>query len=353
MQGRAAVKGGATAVDPKRVNEESFGIDAPAGPGDGRTPFVAAGRGSAATPFLAGGPGNATTPFLAARPGSATTPFTTAGRGSAVNRYAAATPMSASFVPRSTDAVDEAASQGATLGHRLIGLVLVCAVLFGLATLVGFAAEAYAAPGAGAGAGPAAAPTTTLAPPSPTRIVRTPGALVEIPAAVPHEAGDMVDSRIVPDLRWLAARYPIFVTDGYSGPLPDGEHIGCNECHASASDHLNGLAVDLVPTEDTTSCGPNWAPITALALWAEPVQEKPVAPFRWVGYNGDAGHGCGNHLHLSWNHAPAKPYELAEWVEVFPVAPGSARNARRKKATPKAPKGGVVQTTTGGLGPHA
>ena len=252
----------------------------------------------------------------------------------------AATP----FAPGIVDALDDR-PEAATVGHRLVGLALICAVLFGLATLVGFAAEAYAAP--------APAPATTLAPPSPTRIVHAPGTLVEIPAAVPHEAGDMVDSRIVGDLRWLAARYPIFVTDGYSGPLPDGEHIGCDECHASASDHLNGLAVDLVPTEDTTTCDLNWVPITALALWAEPEQEKPVAPFRWVGYEGDAGHGCGNHLHLSWNHAPAKPFELAEWVEVFPVAPGSASAARRKKAAPKGPKGGVVQVTTGGVGTHS
>jgi len=237
---------------------------------------------------------------------------------------------------------DRTAHHEAAVGRRVVGLALVCAILFGLATLVGFAAEAYAA-----------APALTAAPPGPTRIVGTPGTLVEIPAAVPHEAGDMVDSRIVPDLRWLAARYPIFVTDGYSGPLADGEHIGCDECHASASDHLNGLAVDLVPTADTTVCDANWLPITALALWAEPEQEKPVAPFRWVGYEGDAGHGCGNHLHLSWNHAPAKPYELAEWVEVFPVAPGTARKSRRKKAAPKGPKGGVVQATTGGVGTHS
>jgi hypothetical protein len=246
---------------------------------------------------------------------------------------------------------DEAIHHEVTVGRRLAGLAIVCAVLFGLATLVGFAAEAYAAAPPAASA---AAPTVTAAPPSPTHLVRTPGTLVPIPASIPHEEGDMVDSRIVPDLRWIAARYPIFITDGYSGPLADGEHIGCDECHASASDHLNGLAVDIVPaTEDNPTCDLAWTPITALALWAEPVQEKPVAPFRWVGYEGDAGHGCGNHLHLSWNHAPAKPYELAEWVEVFPVAPGSARNARRKKAPAKGPKGGVVQATTGGVGTHS
>ena len=129
--------------------------------------------------------------------------------------------------------------------------------------------------------------------------------------------------------------------------------LACDFRIAAADTVFRLPEVDLVPTEPTSTCGPNWEPITALALWAEPEQEKPVAPFRWVGYEGDAGHGCGNHLHLSWNHAPAKPYELAEWVEVFPVAPGSARKPRRKKAAPKGPKGGVVQATTGGLGTHS
>ncbi|OJU83871.1 MAG: hypothetical protein BGO11_03335 [Solirubrobacterales bacterium 70-9] len=266
--------------------------------------------------------------------------------------FGAATARAATgFAPVGAEALrDETIRHDVTVGRRLAGLAIVCAALFGLATLVGFAAEAYAA----APTATASAPTVTAAPPAPTHLVRTPGALVPIPASIPHEEGDMVDSRIVPDLRWIAARYPIFVTDGYSGPLANGEQIGCDECHASASDHLNGLAVDIVPaTEDNPTCDLAWTPITALALWAEPVQEKPVAPFRWVGYEGDAGHGCGNHLHLSWNHAPAKPSELAEWVEVFPVAPGSARKARRKKATAKGPKGGIVQVTTGGVGTHS
>ena len=114
-------------------------------------------------------------------------------------------------------------------------------------------------------AGAKAAPLTT-------RIVSSPGKIVPIPASIPHEAGDMVDRRIVPDLRWIAQRYPIYVTDGYSGPLPDGRHVGCDECHVHGSDHYNGVAVDLVPVDDTTTCGPNWAPITRLAHWAEPVR---------------------------------------------------------------------------------
>ena len=40
-------------------------------------------------------------------------------------------------------------------------------------------------------------------------------------------------------------------------------------------------------------------------------------PWRWVGYNGDANHGRGNHLHLSWNHAPARPGHSPRWVQVL------------------------------------
>jgi hypothetical protein len=193
------------------------------------------------------------------------------------------------------------------------------------------------------------------APPGPTRLVYAPGEIVPIPAAIPHEEGDMVDKRILPDLRWIAQRYPIYVTDGYSGPLPSGVHAGCDECHTKGSDHYNGLAVDLVPLGAGTKCDAAWAPITRLALWAEPVQNEPVPPFRWIGYDGDAGHGCGNHLHLSWNHAPAAPYQLAEWVEVFPAGPAEPGEQPRRKRhpapkPPPSPPGGIAEVPTGGIG---
>ncbi|HEY5052783.1 MAG TPA: hypothetical protein VII45_05180 [Solirubrobacterales bacterium] len=205
-----------------------------------------------------------------------------------------------------------------------------------------------------------AAWTVTLASAGPDsmRLVYATGKIVPIPASVPHEAGDMVDSRIVPDLRWLAARYPIYVTDGYSGPLPDGEHVGCDNCHVKGSDHYNGVAVDLVPLHGGTICDASWKPITRLALWAEPEQNKPIPPFRWVGYNGDEGHGCGNHLHLSWNHAPAARYALAEWVETFPTGETEeAGKPRHKKAPqpkppPPGPEGGVSVFQSGGLSPR-
>lgn len=198
-----------------------------------------------------------------------------------------------------------------------------------------------------------------------TRLLYGVGKIVPIPASIPHEEGDMIDKRILPDLRWIAKRYPIYVTDGYSGPLPDGEHVGCNRCHVRGSDHYNGLAVDIVPLNGDGKCDSTWAPITRLAHWAEPVQNKPRAPFRWVGYDGDAGHGCGNHLHLSWNHATAPEYTLAQWVEVFsagksaaapaPTGKGAAPTGPTKPAPPPAPprpSGGVAQASTGGLSPR-
>jgi hypothetical protein len=222
------------------------------------------------------------------------------------------------------------------LGVERVGLVvaLACAALL------------YVAASASAG------PTTT-------RLVYATGKIVPIPASIPHEVGDMVDQRILPDLRWISQRYPIFVTDGYSGPLPNGEHAGCDECHTHGSDHYNGLAVDLVPLGAGTKCDAAWAPITRLALWAEPVQNEPVPPFRWVGYDGDAGHGCGNHLHLSWNHAVVPQFQLAEWVEVFPVGPldpgSESQRGKRPPAAPKAPpgpSGGISTVRTGGVAPR-
>jgi hypothetical protein len=196
--------------------------------------------------------------------------------------------------------------------------------------------------------------------PIPTRIVEAPGRIVPIPASVPHEAGDMVDRRIVGDLRWIAARFPIYVTDGYSGPLPDGEHVGCDNCHVRDSDHYNGLAVDIVPLSGSGKCDASWRPITRLAHWAEPVQNKPRPPFRWVGYDGDAGHGCGNHLHLSWEHAAAPMFQLAEWVEVFPVGaqpvtaqphPEGPRGGAVPESTPvQEPQGGISTVQSGGIG---
>jgi hypothetical protein len=203
-------------------------------------------------------------------------------------------------------------------------------------------------------AGPAAATPTA------TRLAYAAGEIVPIPAAIPHEEGDMVDRRIVANLRWIAQRFPIYVTDGYSGKLPGGgEHVGCHGCHVRGSDHHNGLAVDIVPLNWSARCDRNWRGITRLARLAEPRQNRPRPPFRWVGYDGDSGHGCGHHLHLSWEHAPVRSFQLAEWVEVFAARfEGIAQKPRPKPAAPEpppppGPRGGVSATRSGGLSPRA
>ena len=91
----------------------------------------------------------------------------------------------------------------------------------------------------------------------------------------------MVDRRIVPDLRWLAERFPIYVTDGYSGPLPEGGgRAGCNGCHTRNSDHHNGLAVDIVPNGGGTKCDRSWLPIIEARRLgrAAPGQAPPALP---------------------------------------------------------------------------
>ena len=187
---------------------------------------------------------------------------------------------------------------------------------------------------------PAVAAARLGRPPAPpaTRLVYATGKIVPIPASIPHEAGDMVDSRILPDLRWIAERYPIYVTDGYSGPLPSGEHAGCDECHTKGSDHYNGLAVDLVPLGG----GPNATP---------PGPRSPASPS-----GPSRSRRAGAALPLGrlrrrrrprlrqpppplLEPRPGAQFALAEWVEVFPAGPERHGRppARQELPGPEAP----------------
>lgn len=238
---------------------------------------------------------------------------------------------------------------GVAPDHRQSLLLAPLVVLLVLAAGLGF----LAASGAGAAVGTETGRGTT-------RLLYAPGKIVPIPDSIPHEEGDMVDRRILRDLRWLAARFPIYVTDGYSGPLPGGGHAGCHGCHVKNSDHYLGLAVDIVPLHPSGRCDARWRGVTRLARWAEPRRNRPVPPFRWVGYDGDSGHGCGHHLHLSWNHADAKSFETAKWVEALPaeLTAGAARKPRRKgkkkgDEKPAGDSGGISRAPTGGVAPRS
>ena len=163
------------------------------------------------------------------------------------------------------------------------------------------AAASLAAPTADTAAVDVACETSTdVAPEGPVRRVYGGGRIVPIPGM----PGELIDERILPDVELLMQRYHVAVSAGYA---PTG--------HKAGGEHPLGLAVDLVP-----GAGGSWDDVDALARWAEPRQNAPHPPFRWVGYNGDAGHGRGDHLHLSWAHGPAPSRRPpAPWVDVLIV----------------------------------
>ena len=130
---------------------------------------------------------------------------------------------------------------------------------------------------------------------------------------IPGQSWARVDRRILPDVLYLIRRYHVQVGDGYAT-------IG----HERHGEHPLGLAVDLYPGP-----GGSWREVARLAKWAEPRQNHPRPPFRWVGWNGDANHGdprhcrisrgCPPHLHLSWDHSPGRPRHPVRTVWVFDV----------------------------------
>ncbi len=117
------------------------------------------------------------------------------------------------------------------------------------------------------------------------RVSSGPGQIV----AIPGSPGETIDIRILRDVLLLQRRFRFTITDGYA---PTG--------HAAGGEHPLGLAIDVVPGR-----GGSWDDLDRLAAWADPRQGQPRPPFRFVGYDGDDGHGRGHHLHLSWDHGPA------------------------------------------------
>lgn len=126
---------------------------------------------------------------------------------------------------------------------------------------------------------------------------------------VPGAHGTKIDKRLLKDVRWMMEKYDLGLGDGYA---PSG--------HAAAGEHPIGLALDIYAGNGRNS---GWNKVDKLAKLAEPRQNRPRLPWRWVGYNGDSGHGRGNHLHLSWAHNDGtKPKKPAKWV-LTRFCPGS------------------------------
>ena len=153
---------------------------------------------------------------------------------------------------------------------------------------------------------------------------------------IPGFPGEKIDRRLLADMRWMKRRFDVFITDGYS----------TDPAHARNGEHPIGLAADIVPNKDK---GGTWKKIAALARKTEPRQDHPIAPWRWVGWNGDAGHGRGDHLHLSWMHSDTKPEDPARvvYTRKCPKPPseppsGSPSTRRsRERAAPRRPPPGA------------
>jgi hypothetical protein len=158
------------------------------------------------------------------------------------------------------------------------------------------------------------------------------GRFVEIPGF----PGEWIDQRLIRDIRWMRRKFNIFITDGYS----------TSPAHSANGEHPRGLATDIVPY---FSRGGTWQQIDDLAEHTEPAQNQPRPPWRWVGWDGDAGHGWGDHLHLSWSHSdtpfgqPARvvytrrcPREgLAKYAQ---ASPGFSSRALETEIAPAVPE---------------
>jgi len=130
---------------------------------------------------------------------------------------------------------------------------------------------------------------------------------------IPGQSWARVDRRILPGVLYLIRKYKVRVGDGYA-----------LRGHKQNGEHPLGLAVDLYPGP-----GGGWGRVAQLARWAEPRQNRPRFPFRWVGWNGDKNHGdpghcrpsrgCPPHLHLSWSHSRGRFGRPVRTVWVFAV----------------------------------
>ena len=120
---------------------------------------------------------------------------------------------------------------------------------------------------------------------------------------IPGWRKERIDSRVLGDVAHLVRKYHLRVNAGYA-----------MTGHSSGGEHPIGLALDVGPSRGPKG---SWEAVDRLARWAEPRQGRPRAPFTWVGYNGDAGHGRGAHLHLSWSHTATRPGSVARTVWVL------------------------------------
>ena len=140
-------------------------------------------------------------------------------------------------------------------------------------------------------------------------------------APLPGFLGERCDERIIDDVLLLAARYKLAIGDCFGLGADRGGP------HATGGEHPLGLALDAGPARG------DWDLIDQLARdlgWrracaASGCEGTPSlnAALRAIYYTGYPGHGRGDHIHLSWKHAPAAPYTPAAWVAIFTAPPAA------------------------------
>ena len=93
-----------------------------------------------------------------------------------------------------------------------------------------------------------------------TYISHAKGRIVPIPRDVAHQDGSYIDRRLIGQLRYIDKRFgPIYITEGYAGPLRGRGTIGCPDCHVTNSDHFTALALDIAAPSGSTTLRPQLA----------------------------------------------------------------------------------------------
>ncbi|MBA2523570.1 MAG: lytic murein transglycosylase [Solirubrobacterales bacterium] len=161
--------------------------------------------------------------------------------------------------------------------------------------------------------------------------ISSPGKFVPIPAKYTGGSVQLIDSRILPNVIWVAQTYHLTITQGRGG-------IGTGSPSVS---HGYGTALDMVPSDGSAQA--DWDKSAGRLAhdlgWKAACGASGVRPacdlvpaIRFVGYEGYPGHGsprtcaplgCGAHIHVSWEGGPGGVYNGVlqppfDYVYVFP-----------------------------------
>ena len=135
--------------------------------------------------------------------------------------------------------------------------------------------------------------------------------------AIPGFPGEKIDRRLLDDIAWLEA-----LQDLHHRRLLDGRRpLGQRRAPARPGARHR-------PQPGRGRHLERHRPPRRLGRAAS--RTSPARPFRWVGYDGDANHGRGHHLHLSWSHSTAKPGDPGEAGQ-HAALPGRATSAADRR----------------------